>query len=738
MKRKLASQFIDVSQAVRDFTIDFTISRFSPDDIREVRNMIQSVIRAILLIRPDTQLFQIPNEAENQLLSGTIDDRPQQGDHSESQHVMKYICSSLRDPVRELIDAMVQSVKQADLAITEIGGQSSSTESPNLSQAVSRLGAAIDAFDAADSIIVADFNLPSTYVKSPDVMDLFLFVHPVRQTADKLDALVGKVLRMQENSSGWRVRVPSHPFSKAIMRVNAQVRHDRGGITAAFYFRGKRQLDRTMADLQSVAYVPAARQDPVGNHKPVDDEDGEHQPEKKAVSGKNTTFRYRLWKVLHRLQGFESRFAFKVGLVTTLISIPAWLPQSRDWWNTNESWWAVVTVWATMHPRVGGTFQDLATRTFCAALGALWGGLAYAAGNGNPYVLAIFATIYMLPMLYRFTQSTHPRSGIIGCLSYTIVSLSAYTSHAQPSSIVTISWTRGLAFILGITFALITNWLLWPFIARHELRKSISAMLLHTAILYRGIIAKYIYYSPSSPPSATDIARSEILENRLREGFLRMRQLLNLTRHEMRLRAPFNPLPYSALISASESFFEHLVQVRQSALYFQPSLLTSPSSSDDNTHELSSSLTAPRRDAVAVILLNLYILAAALRADRPLPRYLPSAAAARRKLLDRMEGVEKEAEAKREMEAEAVGETKRKGGMQGREKEMDGRGQERGKGRRWADVYAYAYSGALTDIVVNLEELRRFTREVVGEVEWESDVLGGPDEWGGSLGKEKE
>ena len=630
MKRKLASQFINISQAVRDFAIDFTISRFSPDDIREVRNMIQSVIRAILSIRPDTRLFHIPDEAEDPLLGIPIDS-PQQRDYSKSKHVMKYICSSLRGPVRELIDAMVQSIKQADLTIMEIGGQSSSTESPNLSQAVSRLRAAMDTFDAADSVIVADPNLPSTYAMSPDVMDLFLFVHPVRQTADKVDAFVGKVLQMQQHNSSWRVRMPSHPFRKAIMRVNAQVRHDRGGLTAAFYFRGKRQLDRTMADLQSVAYVPAARQDPVRNHQLPDGEDGQHQPDKKAVPKKKTTFRYRLWKVLHRLQGFESRFAFKVCLVTTLISISAWLPQSRGWWNTHESWWAVVTVWAMMHPRVGGTFQDLFTRTFCAALGALWGGLAYAAGNGNPYILAIFATIYMLPMLHRFTQSTHPRSGIIGCLSYTIVSLSAYTSHGSPS-IITIAYTRALAFIIGVISALLINWLLWPFIARHELRKSISAMLLHTAILYRGIIAKYIYYAPSSPPTPTDIARSEILENRLREGFLRMHQLLELTRHEMRLRAPFNPLPYSALISACESFFEHLVQIRQSALYFQPSLLTSSSSS---AHEL----TAPRRDAVAVILLNLYILAVALRADRPLPRYLPSAAAARRKLLDRMEVV---------------------------------------------------------------------------------------------------
>lgn len=67
-------------------------------------------------------------------------------------------------------------------------------------------------------------------------------------------------------------------------------------------------------------------------------------------------FRYRLWAVLHRAQGFEMRFAFKVAIVTSLLSVPAWLSQSRGWWNENESWWAVVFVWIMMHPRSALSF----------------------------------------------------------------------------------------------------------------------------------------------------------------------------------------------------------------------------------------------------------------------------------------------------------------------------------------------------------------------------------------------
>ena len=43
---------------------------------------------------------------------------------------------------------------------------------------------------------------------------------------------------------------------------------------------------------------------------------------------------------------------------------------------------------------------------------------------------------------------------------------------------------------------------------------------------------------------------------------------------------------------------------------------------------------------------------------------------------------------------------------------------ERGK-RRWADVYEYAFSGALTDIVEEVQEMQRFTKDVCGETKWD-------------------
>lgn len=85
-----------------------------------------------------------------------------------------------------------------------------------------------------------------------------------------------------------------------------------------------------------------------------------------------------------------------------------------------------------------------------------------------------------------------------------------------------------------------------------------------------------------------------------------------MTQHEIRLRGPFDPAPYAALTDAMERFFEYIITVRQSALFFNPtSIRDNPIGADE--------LLTFRRDAVATVIANLYILSGALRSRRPIP-----------------------------------------------------------------------------------------------------------------------
>jgi hypothetical protein len=393
-----------------------------------------------------------------------------------------------------------------------------------------------------------------------------------------------------------------------------------------------------------------------------------------------------------------------------MLSIPAWLEQSRKWYNDYQSWWAVIIVWMMVHPRTGGNIQDLFTRSFCAILGAIWGGLAHGACNGNPYVVAVFAAIYMIPMVYRYSQSSHPRSGLVGCISFIIVSLHL-EAQGNRLSTVSIAWTLGVAFVVGVVAAILVSWILWPFIARHELRKSLSAMIYYSALIYRGVVAQYIYYEDGDEPTKDDITRSEMLEGRLREAFVRMRHLLALTRHEIRLREPFNPLPYSALIESCEAFFEKLVEVRQFSLYFHPNYM-------GQNEAVSKELLPYRRDAVASILMNLYILAGALRGKRRVPRYLPSAAVARKRLLDRMEDLEME-----QHDEERNKETNVEHDATQRSENNQDQGKEKAEqnSMRFAQVYQFAYSKGLTQCVEHLELLQRYTKAICGEIGFDPD-----------------
>jgi hypothetical protein len=108
----------------------------------------------------------------------------------------------------------------------------------------------------------------------------------------------------------------------------------------------------------------------------------------------------------------------------------------------------------------------------------------------------------------------------------------------------------------------------------------------------------------------------------------------------------------------------------------------------------SEALLPFRRDAVATILLNLYLLAGALRGNQKVPKYLPSAAAARKKLLDRMAEVEIE---------------------YANARTLTGIVPKKGVGRRFAEVYQFAYSQNLSACVEQLENMVKYTKAICGE-----------------------
>lgn len=238
LRRDLAWTFVKLSGAVRDFTIDLSISRFRPDDVRSVRNLMQGVIRDILSIRPDTLIFEPVDVARSAYQFSESNGKLVEETPEDNRVALNIICQALATPTRDLLNTMVTCIKVVDQVLTSIGGgitfAESSSNKEKLTHDLELLLKTISAFDAADARLVDRIHLLSEYTTRPEVVDIFLFVHPVRQAADKVRLLVEKVVEIQKQNRKWTVNLPSYPFIKSLNRVNLQVRHDRGGLTAAF------------------------------------------------------------------------------------------------------------------------------------------------------------------------------------------------------------------------------------------------------------------------------------------------------------------------------------------------------------------------------------------------------------------------------------------------------------------------------------------------------------------------
>ncbi|OTB01912.1 hypothetical protein M426DRAFT_63238 [Hypoxylon sp. CI-4A] len=693
-RRRLTQTFVSMSQAYRDLVIDFSITLFDPKDVLALRNLIQGVIRALLSLNSETQILNQAGEEPLDRLSRdrpildefvvNMDEKPYVPGSEKERKLVQFVASNLAEPTEKLLLSMESALRSCDAILMEMCGHRQYLGPPkdvsnDVPGSLVKLRRRIIAFGDSQDSVLDSGKLPPIYAESPEVVKLFAYCRPVHQAATAIEALLVKVNEMQQRRPKYpKLHSPSYPFWKAAHRSNAQVRHDRGGVTAGSYFRSFSDIAVIIQKIKSRDFQPLPKSDDESTITTDHDTAYATMTADELEDGgttKGSHIRHRIWGSLHRLQGFETRFGLKTAAITSLLSIPAWQSRNHAWWDSYEVWWGVVMAWLIMGPRTGGNIQDLFTRALCAILGSLWAGLSYAAGNGNPYVIAVFAVIFMLPMIYRYTQSTHPRSGLVGCISFTVVSLSEVTAQGQPSP-ATLAATHGTAMVVGVVASIIVNWVLWPFVARHDLRKAVAAMMFYCSIVYR--ISRYVYYEEGNEPTKEDIKASEILEGRLREGF-------GLTRHEIRMRARFDPLPYSALIDACERFFEYIVTARQASLFYHPHFIR------DNT-EFAADLLGHRRDAIATVLTNLYVLSGALRADRKVPKYLPSAAASRKQLLDRMKVLETELAASGKLSAD-----------------------EKSEGKKWAQIYSYSYNESLTGCVEQLEELEKYTKAIVGE-----------------------
>lgn len=169
--------------------------------------------------------------------------------------------------------------------------------------------------------------------------------------------------------------------------------------------------------------------------------------------------RYTIWSELQYFCKYEFKFALKMASAVLVLCIPAFLPDSVDWYNGIRGQWAPMTVIAIMNPTSGGTLEASFWRIVGTLAGAFTGWAALVAGDGSPYLLGLFAvllgkkkkrkiggkytllTLFIaLPSFYIHLGSTFNKVGIVCLTTYEVVALSRYANPPPGEDIAATVW----------------------------------------------------------------------------------------------------------------------------------------------------------------------------------------------------------------------------------------------------------------------------------------------------------
>jgi hypothetical protein len=255
MRQQLAQAYFDLSTAHRDMKLDLTVARFRAHDTKELRDLMQGVIRALLSMKTDNELFEEivqsrPGTRYSYLSAiseksheGLAALRAFRGAKDASMLFLPSDASArkgvgaLQGPTQGLVTAMLAGLEACDAAFMDMSGCRSSLGPPrdvssDVAGARARILAAMKQFDEAESVLSRSQDLR---VSSPEIIRLLGLARSVRMTADPIINLMARIRVQQAQSSRVYVDPPAYDFWKALNRTNAQVRHDRGTVTPSLF-----------------------------------------------------------------------------------------------------------------------------------------------------------------------------------------------------------------------------------------------------------------------------------------------------------------------------------------------------------------------------------------------------------------------------------------------------------------------------------------------------------------------
>lgn len=355
-----------------------------------------------------------------------------------------------------------------------------------------------------------------------------------------------------------------------------------------------------------------------------------------------------------RLEPKHLKHAFKTAATIVVLAFPAFVDEFQPIFQSWRLHWALTTAVVVMTPSVGASNIMGLYRTVGTVVGALIGWFAYMVAGDNSILRFALLAIVSLVLWALFLHSQYPKINQIALLTFTVIFLGKLATQRDPTfgdaPILWFAFQRWFAVTLGVLTGLAVTHFVWPFRARHEVRKGLSAVVFDLGLLYSRLMAQL-----GAPENWSEHpVKFRKLENSVRRMLAELRRLVSDSVNEPEVfgsNVRYSQCAYEKLINSCElilglfsSFFSVLsfqnrrpgqtdlpVQNWSSESLLDPpdlvkGLLFQFPVTEHNSRVVAvlARLEPNRKSMVANVILSLYVASSCLRMQKPEPPLLPN------------------------------------------------------------------------------------------------------------------
>ncbi|SCV05303.1 LANO_0H04522g1_1 [Lachancea nothofagi CBS 11611] len=737
LKKKIGRTIdFDVSEGVREFLNQITVTKIDEKSLLEFRNNITNAAAPLRSLPTDHKLVtkleleKFYAECQNKYREGNVNTStmetpvpvsgcatplprtgnfPNANELTEKEMYISVLRSTFSKEIISLIVEMIGLLECIELALRQIGhAKLSSQNRPEVNQAlnahVNRLLHKIRKLDQSYKKFTKSNFFCKEMLSDPQSIDSFLFLRYVRQSAKYLISIASCTIEISSKLH-WQITLPHYSLRRALKRLPYECSVDQGAKTLLHYFQTKSDVDDVFEELYN-SYT--------SRHETFTKNETEKNKVRttvRAVDHKDFSLhttsdplRYKLWLWSSEITSNESKWALKIAAVMTFLALPSWLPESYHWYQEYQCWWAPLSFFILVNRRNTGNWASFNRRLACTLLGIFWGWCANQARHfGSPYVIATFASIFCAFVSYNFFANKNRKSSFTGFMCFTVIALEGYSKGESQMSQALIwknTWVTGVALLCGILPSIPINWVLWSFTARQEFRASIAFLLAHIGQSYQSVTDRYLYRDADDAPTELTLKFSNIREVRMSQSLIGVREMLRKARTEPNYIFVFKADKYQHLLDECEILLEKMIEARISGQHFEVW-------ENDNDSGITRALLSLRRDSVASVIFVLYMLSNCFTSKHKIPTYLPNSIMSRKKLFDFISKFDSGSESR---SSTAVGRAE----TTSKDFKADRRSSDYDISH-WTQIHGMAFARAFTDISEVVQRIVQLSREILGE-----------------------